>query len=69
VADVALPGVPSGLAVGFVSIALNHQDIGAALGAAGLAAPRIALQALTMEDVFIHRVLALEAAAQERAAT
>jgi ABC-2 type transport system ATP-binding protein len=43
--------------------------IGAALGAAGLAAPRIALQALTMEDVFIHRVLALEAAAQERAAT
>jgi ABC-2 type transport system ATP-binding protein len=42
--------------------------IGAALAAAGLAAPRIAPQALTMEDVFIHRVLALEAAAQERAA-
>jgi hypothetical protein len=33
-----------------------------------LAAPRIAAQAPTMEDVFIHRVLALEAAAQRRAA-
>jgi ABC-2 type transport system ATP-binding protein len=42
--------------------------IGALLAAAGLAAPRIATQALTMEDVFIHRVLALEAAARPRAA-
>jgi ABC-2 type transport system ATP-binding protein len=42
--------------------------IGALLAAAGLAAPRIAAQAPTMEDVFIHRVLALEAAAQRRAA-
>jgi len=42
--------------------------IGAALAAAGLAAPRITPQTLTMEDVFIHRVLALEAAAQARAA-
>ncbi|MCA3001863.1 MAG: ABC transporter ATP-binding protein [Rhodocyclaceae bacterium] len=42
--------------------------IGAALAAAGLAAPRITPQMLTMEDVFIHRVLALEAAAQARVA-
>ncbi|MCA3021881.1 MAG: ABC transporter ATP-binding protein [Rhodocyclaceae bacterium] len=42
--------------------------IGAALAAAGLAAARIAPQTLTMEDVFIHRVLALEAAAQAQAA-
>lgn len=42
--------------------------IGALLAAAGLAAPRIAAQAPTMEDVFIHRVLALEAAARPRAA-
>ncbi|MFN7710784.1 MAG: ATP-binding cassette domain-containing protein [Curvibacter sp.] len=42
--------------------------IGALLAAAGLAAPRITAQAPTMEDVFIHRVLALEAAAQGRAA-
>jgi ABC-2 type transport system ATP-binding protein len=38
------------------------------LRAAGLAAPRIATQLPTMEDVFIHRVLALEAAAPPRAA-
>ncbi|MFN6169434.1 MAG: ATP-binding cassette domain-containing protein [Burkholderiales bacterium] len=42
--------------------------IGAALAAAGLAAPRITPQMLTREDVFIHRVLALEAAAQARVA-
>ncbi|MCA2998563.1 MAG: ABC transporter ATP-binding protein [Rhodocyclaceae bacterium] len=42
--------------------------IDTALAAAGLAAARITSQTLTMEDVFIHRVLALEAAALARAA-
>ncbi len=44
------------------------RRIDSVLRAAGLAAPRIATQLPTMEDVFIHRVLALEAAAQPRAA-
>ncbi|MFN7410042.1 MAG: ABC transporter ATP-binding protein, partial [Pseudomonadota bacterium] len=42
--------------------------IDSVLRAAGLGAPRIATQLPTMEDVFIHRVVALEAAAQRRAA-
>ena len=37
--------------------------IRAALDGKGLAAPQVALQPLSMEDVFVHRVLALEAAA------
>ncbi|HZP87631.1 MAG TPA: ATP-binding cassette domain-containing protein [Burkholderiales bacterium] len=40
-----------------------QQRIRAALDRAGLPAPQIAPQAITMEDVFVHRVLALEAAA------
>lgn len=35
----------------------------AALAGAGLRAPQIAPQELSMEDVFVHRVLALEAGA------
>jgi hypothetical protein len=40
-----------------------QRGIGAALARAGLPAPQFTPQELTMEDVFVHRVLALEAAA------
>ena len=41
----------------------TQQRIRAALEGAARAAPQIALHELSMEDVFVHRVLALEAAA------
>ncbi len=41
----------------------TQQRIRAALARAGLPAPQFTLQELSMEDVFVHRVLALEAAA------
>ncbi|MDR3415911.1 MAG: ABC transporter ATP-binding protein [Nevskia sp.] len=50
------------------AVAAEHRIV-AALAAAGLGGARVAPQEQTMEDVFVHRVLALEAAARaERAA-